>query len=136
MQQLGRPEAAQRVQVKSVARAVHLVTYALERAAAAGVPFERLVELTGWDPDLVREGLVPEPPEPRFVARLTPAGADVEAVTRTTATFVATTRLQELTQRVLADVDDESRLPAPAEVDDLRGRLEAAWRSWRQALGR
>jgi len=57
MQQPGRPEAGQHVAVKVVGRAVHLVSFALKRAADAGVPFERLVELTAWEPDLVREGL-------------------------------------------------------------------------------
>jgi hypothetical protein len=36
MQELGRPEAGQHVSVKSVARAVHLVSFALRRAAEAG----------------------------------------------------------------------------------------------------
>ncbi|HKF90813.1 MAG TPA: hypothetical protein VKC52_04970 [Acidimicrobiia bacterium] len=50
--------------------------------------------------------------------------------------FEATTRLRGLTQRVLADVDDEAWSPAPAELDALYDRLESAWRSWRQGLGR
>ena len=55
MHELGRPDAGQHVAIKSVGRAVQLVSSALRRAAAAGVPSERLVELTGWEPDLVRE---------------------------------------------------------------------------------
>jgi hypothetical protein len=136
MQELGRPEAGQHVSVKSVGRAVHLVSFALRRAAEAGVPFERLVELTGWEPDLVREGLERVAPEPWFVARLAPAGADARAVAQAAARYEATTRLQGLTQRVLADVDDEAWSPAPAELEDLYHRLESAWRSWRQGLGR
>jgi hypothetical protein len=136
MQELGRPEAGQHVAVKSVGRAVHLVSFALRRAADADVPFERLVELTGWEPELVREGLEWAAPEPRFAARLAPAGADARAVAQAAATFEATARLQGLTQRVLADVDDEAWSPAPADLDDLYDRLETTWRSWRQGLGR
>jgi len=136
MQELGRPEAGQHVAVKAVGRAVHLVSFALKHAAEAGVSFERLVELTGWESDLVREGLERAAPEPRFVARLAPAGADANAVAQAAATFEATARLQGLTQRVLADVDDEAWSPAPADLDDLHERLETAWRSWRQGLGR
>src|SRR4051794_572017 len=80
MQELGRPEAGQHVAIKVVGRAVHLVSFALRRAAEAGFPFERLVELTGWEPDLVREGLEQAVPEPRVVARLAPAGVDARAV--------------------------------------------------------
>src|SRR4051794_37904708 len=57
MQELGRPEAGQHVSVKSVARAVHLVSFALRRAAEAGVPFERLVELAGGGAEMGREGV-------------------------------------------------------------------------------
>jgi hypothetical protein len=134
MQELGRPEAGQYVAVKSAGRAVHRVSFALKRAAEAGVAFERLVELTGWDSDLVREGLE-RAPDPRFVARLAPPGADTRAVAQAAATFEAITRLQGLTQRVLADADDEAWSPAPADLDDLYERLETAWRSWRQGLG-
>jgi hypothetical protein len=47
MRQLGRPGAGQHVAIEVVGRAVHLVSFALRQAATAGVPFERLVELTG-----------------------------------------------------------------------------------------
>src|SRR3954454_14873630 len=59
MQELGRPEAGPHLAVKSVGRAVQLVSFSLKHAAALGIPFERLVELTGWEPVLVREGLEP-----------------------------------------------------------------------------
>jgi hypothetical protein len=139
MQEPGRPESGQHVAVKSVGRAVHLVSFALKRAAEADVPFERLVELTGWEPDLVREGLEQAVPAPQFVARLAPAGADARAVAQAAAAFEAITRLRGLTERVLADLDGEARAwspPAPADVDDLHNRLEAAWRSWRRELAR
>ena len=136
MQEVGRPEAGQHVSVKSVGRAVHLVSFALKRAADTGVPFERLVELTGWDSDLVREGLERVTPEPWFVARLAPAGADARAVAEAAASFAATARLRDLTRRVLADVDDEARLPEPADLDDLHDRLESTWHEWRHGLGR
>lgn len=140
MQELGRPEAGQHVAVKSVGRAVQLVSFALKRAAEADVPFGRLVELTGWEPDLVREGLERAVPEARFVARLAPAGVDAHAVAQAAAAFdVAITRLHGLTQRVIADVNGDAEAwspPAPADLDDLNNRLETAWRSWRQELAR
>jgi hypothetical protein len=125
MQELGRPEAGQHVAVKAVGRAVHLVTFALRHAAECGVPIERLVELTGWEPRLVNEALAPGP-EPSLVARLAPAGLDPHAV----AHAAATARLQALTQRILADVEDDP--PGPAELADLHDRLDGAWRAWRQ----
>jgi hypothetical protein len=138
--QLGRSEAGQYVAVKSLARAVALVSFALKAAAEADVPFEQLVELTGWEPDLVREGLEMDVPEAGFVARLVPpAGPDAHAVAQTAAAFEAIRRLQDLAQRVLTDVDreaDEWSPPALADLDDLHDRLETAWRSWRQELGR
>jgi len=137
MHALGRPEAGQHVAIKVVGRAVQLVSFVLRRAAAAGVPFERLVELTGWEPDLVREALERAVPEPRVVARLAPAGFDARAVAQAAATFEAIRCLRELTERVLVDVDDDERLPlAPEDVEDLHNRFEAAWRSWREELGR
>jgi hypothetical protein len=89
MQEPGRPEAGQHVAVKAVGRAVHLVSFALKGAAAAGVPFERLVELTGWEPDLVREGLAQPASEPAFVAKLVPAAPDPQAVAEAAAAFEA-----------------------------------------------
>lgn len=137
MEGLGLPEAGQRVSIKALGRAVHLVSFTLRRGADAGVPFERLVELTGWEPDLVREGLE-RIPEPRVVARLAPAGVDAGAVAQAAAGFDAITRLAEFTQRVLADVDRELTVGASsaADLDDLRDRLETAWSAWRQSLGR
>ncbi|HEX6022037.1 MAG TPA: hypothetical protein VFZ00_08575 [Solirubrobacter sp.] len=140
MQELGRSEAGQLVAIKSVGRAVHLVSFTLRRAADAGVPFERLVELTGWEPDLVREGLE-RVPEPRVIARLAPPGVDPNAVAQAAAASEAITRLRELTQRVLADVDldltvEAPSVPGPADLEDRHDRLETAWSAWRQALGR
>jgi hypothetical protein len=138
MQQLGRPEAGQHVAVKAVGRAVQLVSFALKRAAEVGVPFERLVELTGWEPDLVREGLERAVPEPWFVARLAPPGVDARAVAQAAAAFDALARLQDFTQRVLADLDREagaSSSPASVDLNDLHHRWESAWRSWCEGLG-
>jgi hypothetical protein len=142
-QDVGRSDAGQRVAIKVLGRAVELVSYALRRAAAADVGFERLVELTGWQPDLVREGLERPVPEPRVVARLAPARVDAAAVARAAASFQAVRRLHELTHRVLDDIeidvdgDDAGEpLPAPADVDSLRERLETAWQEWRRELRR
>jgi hypothetical protein len=127
------------VAVKAVGRAVALVSFALKRAADVGVPFERLVELTGWEPDLVREALERAAPEPWLVARLAPPDVDARAVAQAAATFDALARLHDLTQRVLADLDREagaSSSAAPADLDDLHDRWEVAWRSWREGLTR
>ena len=75
MREPGRPESGQHVAVKAVDRAVHLVIFALRHAAESGVPTARLVELTGWDPQLVEEALAPASP-PSAVARFAPAGRD------------------------------------------------------------
>ncbi len=134
MQELGRPESGQHVAVKSVGRAVHLVSFALKRAAEVGVPFDRLVELTGWEPELVREGLE-RAPEPRFVARLLPAGADARAVAQAAASFAAIARLHALAERMLAEIDGEDVAPPQAaDLDDLANRWETAWRTWREGL--
>jgi hypothetical protein len=138
MQESGRPEAGQHVAIKVVGRAVHLVSFALKRAASAGVPFERLVELTGWEPDLVREGLERDVTAPHVVSRLAPDGIDALAVAKAAASFEAIRCLRQLTETVLADVDPidhDARSPLTStELEDLRDRLQAAWRSWREQL--
>jgi hypothetical protein len=134
MQELGRPESGQHVAIKAVGRAVHLVSFALRHATESGVPLERLVELTGWEPELVSEAVAraPDPlrpPAQHFVARLAPAGFDPSAVAQAAASAEATARLQELTQRILADAEAWSQ--APADLVDLHQRLDNEWRSWR-----
>jgi hypothetical protein len=140
MRELGRPESGQHVAVKAVGRAVHLVSFALRHAAECGVPLKRLVELTGWEPDLVSEALAraPDPmrpPAPTFVARLAPAELDPGAVADATASVEASARLHALTQRILADVGNDAWSRAPADLADLHERLDGEWRSWREALG-
>jgi hypothetical protein len=135
MQDPGRSEAGRHVAVKAVGRAVHLVTFALEHAAETGVPFERLVELTDWDPRLVNEALA-RGPEPSLVARLAPPGLDADAVAQAAASIEATARLQALTQRILADVSNDEGSHGPADLVDLHERLEGQWRSWRQVQER
>ena len=135
MQEPGRPETSQHVAVKAVGRAVHLVSFALRHARESGVPLERLVELTGWDPELVSEAVArtPDPlrpPAQHFVAQLAPSGLDADAVAQAAASAEATARLQQLMQRILADVDTRSQ--AAADLVDLHQRLDGEWRSWRE----
>ena len=134
MQELGRPESGQHVAVKAVGRAVHLVSFALRHAAESGVPLDRLVELTGWEPELVSEAVAraPDPlrpPAPHFVAQLAPAGLDPSAVAQAAASAEATADLKDLTRRILTHVDPWSQ--APADLVDLHERLDNEWRSWR-----
>ena len=131
MQELGRPETGQHAAVKAVDRAVRLVCFALRRGAEAGVPVERLVELTGWDEELVREGLE-QTVEPRFVARLVPTGLDPADVARTAAGLRATARLHALTRTIFDDaLHEDAWSSSPDQLDELHDRLEAEWRSWR-----
>ena len=135
MQALGGSETSRHLAVKAVGRAVHLVSYALRHATRCGVPMDRLVELTGWDPELVEEAVAraPDPlrpPASRFVARLAPAGLDPDAVAQAAASAEATARVHELTRQILADVDAWSQ--PPAGLVDLHERLERDWRSWRE----
>jgi hypothetical protein len=134
MDEPGRPETSQHVAVKAVGRAVALVSFALRSATEAGVPLDRLVELTGWEPELVSEAVAraPDPRRPparHFVAQLAPAGLDPSAVAQAAAGAEATARLQDLTQRILTAIDAGSR--APADLVDLCERLDKEWRSWR-----
>jgi hypothetical protein len=135
IQVAGRSPSGRQTDTRALARGVQLVWFTLSRAAAAGVPFERLVELTGWDESLVREALARRP-EPHDVARLTPEGLDPDAVAQAASSFEATTRLDALVASILADVGDPAWSPAAADLDDLCERLETAWRSWRHGLGR
>ena len=109
MQEPGRPETSQRVAVKAVGRAIHLVSFALSHATESGVPLERLVELTGWEPELVSEAVARapyplRPPAQHFLARLAPPGLDPGAVAQAAASADATARLQELTCREASDL--------------------------------
>jgi hypothetical protein len=138
MREMGRSETGQHIAVQAVGRAVHLVSFALRQAAESGVPLERLVELTGWQSELVSEALAQapdpmRPPAASFVARLAPPELDPGAVAQATASIEATLRLQALTQRILDDVGNAWSGSA-GELVDLHARLEGEWRSWRQAL--
>jgi hypothetical protein len=130
----GRPEAAQRTAVKAVARAVALVSLVLKRADRAGVPLERLAELSGWEPDLVQRALERRP-DPPLAARVAP-GLDPAAVARAAASFEAGERLSRLLDEVRADIDGDAWSPAAVDLDDLHDRLETTWRAWQQALRR
>jgi len=134
MQEPGRPEASQHVAVKAVGRAVHLVSFALRHATQCGVPLQRLVELTGWESEVVSEAVAragdPLQPPARLVARLAPAGLDPLAVAQAAASIEATARLQDLAQRILADAAADAW--SPADLVDLHERMDREWRSWRR----
>ena len=134
MQELGRSVAGQHVAVKAVGRAVHLVTFALTHAAETGVPVERLVELTDWDPRLVNE-VARAGTRTQLGRPIAAAGLDADAVAQAAAGIAATARLQALTQRILADIADDAWSPAPADLADLHERLDSEWRAWCRNAG-
>jgi len=87
----------------------------------------------------VREGLERPAPALRVAARLAPEGVDARAVAEAAAAFEAIRRIEELTQRVLADLaldaDVVARSPHAAhDLDDLHDALETAWQTWRERL--
>lgn len=86
----------------------------------------------------MRDGLERDVPESRVVARLAPPDIDASAVAQAAAGFETIRRLRQLPEIVLADVDPiDSAAPAPltsADLEDLRDRLEAGWRQWREDL--
>ena len=135
VQQPGRPESGQHVAVKAVGRADQLVVFALRHAADDGVSRERLVALSGWDPQLVHEALA-QAPEPGLVARLAPPVLEPEEVADAAAGIEVTARLQLLAQGILADVGDETWSPTADDLADLHERLARSWHDWRHAVGR
>ncbi len=116
----GRAEIGQQAAVKAVDRALSLLTFVLGRAVETGVSVARLSELSGWEPERVRAELGPAP-EPPLVAR---APGSLEA----------SVRLHALVFDILADVDSDAWSPAGEDLDELRDRLETAWRTWRTGL--
>jgi hypothetical protein len=131
----GRPDQGRHAAAKALARGVQLVAFTLTRAAAAGVPRERLVELSGGDASLV-DGVLDPAPDPSVTERLTPDGVDPRAVAQAAASFEASVRVGAVVQTIMADVEDVSWSPAAADLDDLAERLGDVWRQWRQDLGR
>jgi len=129
----GIPEQGRHAAAKAVGRALQLLAFVLRRAADAGVDEQRLAELTGWQPELVRE-LLQRPPEPELVARVAPAAIDAAAVVVAVADADASQRLHDLLGAILAEVDDDRWSPPAAELDELHERLETIWRAWRQRL--
>jgi hypothetical protein len=130
----GLPESGRHAAAKAVGRAIQLLSFVLKRAADGGVGVERLSELSGWEPEHVRE-LLERPPEPEFVSRVAPSAIDAVAVARAAASAEASHRLHELAGAILADVDDERWSPAAADLDELHDRLETGWQTWRAGLG-
>jgi len=135
MKSVDRSAVSEEAAIRALGRGVQLVAFTLRRAAAAGVPFERLVALSGWDDELVRATLGQGAHAP-VVARVTPEGVDPHAVAQAAASFEGTARVEAVLRAILADVGDAAWSPAGADLDDLADRLESLWRSWRQALGR
>lgn len=131
----GRPAQGQHAAESALARGVQLLAYTLTRAAAAGVPRNRLAELVGGDAALV-DDMLDRGPEPSVVARLTPGGVDPQAVTRAAASFEASVRVRAVVEEIMADVEDRSWSPASSELDDLAERVSDVWRQWRHTLGR
>ena len=136
MQEPGRPESGQHVAVKAVGRAVQLVVFALRHAAESGVPRERLVQLSGWDAQLVDDFQQALAHSVSLVAQLAPPGLDPAQVAEVAAGIEATARLQGLAQRILADIADDAWAPTPTDLVDLHERVDSSWRSWRQDVGR
>ncbi len=134
MQELGRPEAGQHVAVKAVDRAVRLVCFALRRGAEAGIPEPRLVELTGWDPALVAQGIA-QVDEPRFVARLVPAGIDRDEIEATAAGVKATARLASSPARSSTTCSATAREPrSPAISTSSTGASTRRGTTWRATV--
>jgi hypothetical protein len=127
----GIPAQGRHAAAKAVGRALQLLAFVLRRAADAGVGEQRLAELTGWQPELVRD-LLQRPPEPELVARVAPNAIDAAAVARAVADADASQRLHDLLGEILAEVDDDRRSPSAAGLDELHARLEAAWHAWRE----
>src|SRR4051794_6583398 len=69
----GRPAQSRHAAATALARGVQLMAFTLTRAAAAGVPRERLVELTGGEPSVV-EAVLDGGPDQSVVEWLTPGG--------------------------------------------------------------
>jgi hypothetical protein len=130
----GIPDRGRHAAAKAVGRSLQLLAFVLRRAADSGVDEARLGELTGWEPDVVRE-LLQRPPAPDLVARVAPDAVDPAEVARAAAGAAAAQRLHDLTVAILADAEDERRSLPAADLDNLHGRLDAAWHAWQKAVG-
>lgn len=130
----GRSAASESTAAGAVARGAALIAYTLRRADAAGVAVERMADFCDWQPDVIREALA-QGPEP-VLSRALPHDADPETVSRAAETLDAMARIDQLLRRISADLIDAAWSPAPAELGDLRDRLEQQWHGWRRAQGR
>ena len=126
----GRSAAGDTAAAAAVTRGAALVTYALRRAVAAGIDADRLTIVSGWDPETVRQALEhgPGPALPPHVG--------AAAVTRSQATLDAIAELDRVLHHISADVVDPDWSPAPADLAELKERVEQQWREWRQRHGR
>jgi hypothetical protein len=131
----GQPDQGRHAAAAALARGLQLLVFTLTRAAAAGVPRARLVELSGADVSLVDE-LLDRGVDPTVIERLAPDEVDPSVVARAAASLEASARVAAVALTILADVEDRSWSPAAADLDELAERLQDVWRQWRQALGR
>ena len=69
------------------------------------------------------------------MARVAPDAVDPAEVASAAASAAAAQRFRDLTGAILADIDDERRSLPAADLDDLHGRLDAAWHAWQKGLG-
>ena len=65
-----------------------------------------------------------------------PCRRDAALVTRSEATLDAIAELDQLLQRISADIVDPDWAPAPVDLDELRDLLDQQWKAWRRRHGR
>src|SRR4051812_50172865 len=78
MKSVDRSAVSEEAAIRALGRGVQLVAFTLRRAAAAGVPFERLVAVSGWGDELGRATPGPGAHAPGG-ARVAPGGGDPHA---------------------------------------------------------
>jgi hypothetical protein len=118
----GLPDRGRHTAGRAVGRSVELLSFVLRRAVDDGVSLERLSELTGLDPEPLRE-LLERPPEPEL-------GSPADA-----ASLEALQRLHALLDAIRADAEDGGGSRTAADLGELHDRLQDAWDAWRRDRG-